>query len=316
VANYPSAVATCTCFNYGCTVSAQQCLCGFDTAGPSNCGTNTYSTCCKGPASCQCNNFGSACLNTETQVTSCPTADVCSAGQTPIATCRDTAGSTDGGSAADGGVADASDDGQESDAAPSCTPGSCIINFASGPEWPSYTGTVSTSGSTFALTQLQGPAREVCLNANDPPNCPAGALLFNLSYTSPAWTGGESIPNAHWIWRSDVALTSPASMQVAIFEKTFAIGPNATGSLQIAADDFAAVFVNDVPIGTVGSTSDVNVAETSHATGTMLNLTPALQSGTNVVTIAGQNGPYGCGSSTCSYSADPAGAVFQGTLRW
>jgi hypothetical protein len=102
--NYPSAGATCQCSNYGCTVSAQQCLCGYGTAGPSNCGTNTYSTCCLGPAWCHCNNFGAACDSTATQVTSCPPADVCDVGQTPIATCRDdAAGSTDGGPATDDG---------------------------------------------------------------------------------------------------------------------------------------------------------------------------------------------------------------------
>jgi hypothetical protein len=225
--------------------------------------------------------------------------------------CDPTAGCVDFTVAKDASSGDASVD----DAALSCTPGNCAITFDSGPDWPSYTGTVAASGSTFTLAQLQGPAREVCLTASDPPNCPAGALLYNVSESAPQWTGGDNIPSAYWIWRSDTALTSPGSMQVAIFEKTFAIGPNATGSLHIAADDFAAVFVNNVPIGTVGSTSDVTVATSSHTTGTMLDLTPALQSGTNVVTIAAQNGPFGC-SSTCPYSANPAGVVFEGTLSW
>ncbi|HTB75443.1 MAG TPA: hypothetical protein VK762_19465 [Polyangiaceae bacterium] len=319
VGDYPSADATCQCSNYGCSVSAQQCFCGYGTVGPSNCGTHTYSTCCLGPASCLCNNFGAACESTETQVPSCPPANVCNAAQTPIATCRDTPGSTDGGRATDDGSDNASVDsavGEASASDSSCIPGSCAITFASGSDWSSYSGTVAADGSTFTLTQLQGPAREVCLNTSDPPNCPAGALLYNVSYSSPAWTGGESIPSAHWIWRSDVALTSPGSMQVAIFQKTFAIGANATGSVYIAADDFAAVFVNNLAIGSVGSNSDVNAAESSHATGTMLDLTSALQSGTNVVTIAAQNGPWGCATTACPYSEDPAGVVFQGTLHW
>jgi hypothetical protein len=140
--DYPSAAATCTCFNYGCTVSAQECLCGYGTAGPSNCGANTYSTCCKGPASCYCDNFGAACGSTDTRVTSCPGTDVCSAGHTPIATCKgNAAGSTDGGPATDDG----------SDAAS----GDSALGEASASD--SSEATTADSGSGGALAQPRPP---------------------------------------------------------------------------------------------------------------------------------------------------------------
>jgi hypothetical protein len=70
-----------------------------------------YSTCCKGPASCYCDNFDAACGSTDTRVTSCPGTNVCSAGQTPVATCKGNAvGPTDGGPATDAGSDAASGD--------------------------------------------------------------------------------------------------------------------------------------------------------------------------------------------------------------
>ncbi len=44
-------------------------------------------------------------------------------------------------------------------------------------------------------------------------------------------------------------------------------------------------------------------------------LTPALRSGDDTIVIVGQNGPYDC-SPPCPYSQNPAGVVFEGTIRW
>ncbi len=237
-----------------------------------------------------------------------------------------TADAAEGGPAVDApsGAVDSGDGGlpvdaggdSPVDAAPSCLPGTCVVSFASGPDWLSYAGTVSSTGSTYSLSQLLGTAIDVCLNVSDPPSCPGSAFLYGYGTSPAAWTGGQTIAGAQWIWRPDVALTSVAPLQVAIFEKTFVVGANATGSVRVAADDFAAVFVNDIAIGALGSTSDVNVAGPAHTTSTQFNLTPALQTGANRIVIAAQNGPFGCSSSPCPYSEDPAAVVFGGTLNY
>jgi hypothetical protein len=215
----------------------------------------------------------------------------------------------------DSAAAADSSDGGATDAPPPCVPGSCVVSFTSGPGWLSYDGTLSSTGASFTLAQVLGPAVDVCLNAADPANCPSAALLYGYPGTG-HWTGGDTFPAASWIWRSDVAPASTAPGQVAIFVKTFMIGANATGSIQVAVDDYAAVFVNDVAIGSLGSTSDVSVAAPAHTTGTVLDLTPALQAGPNTVVVAAQNGPWGCSSTPCPYTQDPAGVVFQGAFRW
>jgi hypothetical protein len=212
-------------------------------------------------------------------------------------------------------VPDAADAAPAVDASLDCVPaGSCTLSFLSGPDWASSAGSVSSA--TFTLGAALGPARDVCLNASDPANCPTGAFLFNYATSGMSWTGGQNFPQAYWIRRPDVALTAPASLQVAIFQKTFVVGANATGSLQIAADDFAAVFVNNVAIGSIGSVTNVAVAGPAHTGPTTFDFTAALQSGPNVVVVAAQNGPFGCSTSTCPYSEDPGGVAFQGTLRW
>jgi hypothetical protein len=156
----------------------------------------------------------------------------------------------------------------------------------------------------------------VCLNAGDPTNCPAGAFLYGYATSGGSWVGGSTFPQAYWIWRPDVALSATAPLQVAIFHKSFVVGPNATGSIQIAADDFAAVFVNGVAMGSIGSVTDGNAAVAAHSGPTTIDLTSGLQPGTNTVVIAAENGPYGCSSTPCTYAQDPAAVVFEGTLRW
>ncbi len=222
-----------------------------------------------------------------------------------------------------GGPRDASVDRADSaarpdaaDAAAPCPAEGCVLSFVSGPEWTAYSGTVSASPLSFTRGPALDSAREVCLNAGDPANCPAGALLYGYATTPQVWSGGQAFPNAHWIWRPDVAPTAPAALQVAIFEKTFVLGTGATGTLQIAADGFAAVFVNGTGIGSTGSVSDVSLAGGAHTVATTFDLTPALRRGSNTVTVAAENGPFGCSSSACPYSENPGGVVFEGTLRW
>ena len=85
-----------------------------------------------------------------------------------------------------------------------------------------------------------------------------------------------------------------------------------------AADDYAEVRVNGTAVGSVGSVSVISEASISNSTLTNFDLTPRLRPGVNTITIAAQNGPAsfaGCASS-CTYSSNPAGVVFGGSLSY
>jgi hypothetical protein len=192
------------------------------------------------------------------------------------------------------------------------------VTFASAPDWDSFAGVAAPDGGVSgALGQALGPAREVCLNANVPAGCLAGALVYGLPGVG--WEGGSGLSNARWIWRADVAVTQPADLRRSTFEKTFLLCGSPTGSIRVAADDFAAVFVNGVPVGTVGSITDVAAASSGQDVAVWFDLTPALHAGPNAITVAGQNGPAsfagGCGGIGCTYAQNPAGVVFAGTLE-
>jgi hypothetical protein len=199
----------------------------------------------------------------------------------------------------------------------SCPGGACALTFASGPDWTSSSGTLSASGSaSYTVGSLLGPAKSVCVNAAVPANCPAGAVLYGHGGRGAReWMGGQGIPGAYWIWRADVTPDASAPFQTAIFEKTFVLGDRPTGVMRISADDFAQVFVNRVAVGTVGSIVFVGVAFRGQNAPTTLDLTPTLHAGSNTVTIVAQNGPFGCDSTACPYSQDPAGVVFAGGFR-
>ena len=102
--------------------------------------------------------------------------------------------------------------------------------------------------------------------------------------------------------------------EVAILQKGFVLGSGDTGSLVISVDDMALVFVNETLAGTVGSVIDMNAAGTAHTVATTIDLTPVLRTGFNLITIAAEDGPFG--GSPYTYAQNPAGVVFEGTLRW
>jgi hypothetical protein len=167
------------------------------------------------------------------------------------------------------------------------------------------------------VAQDLGPAREVCLNASSPSHCPSGALDYGyVGSGTQVWTGGDGIPDASWIWRADVNTTSYAPMTVAIFKRDFVVPGVAAGNIQIAVDDFVAVFVNDTFVGSVGSLVDITTAANAQNTLTTFDLSPGLRVGKNTVTIATQKGPFGCNPGSCPYSLVGAGVVFEGTIRW
>jgi hypothetical protein len=216
-----------------------------------------------------------------------------------------------------GQIHDASDAAMhdaDASGADACPAGGCLLVFDSGRDWSSWSGTISST--SFILGSALGSARDVCLNTGNPGNCPSDALLYGYASSPPPliWSGGTSIPSAFWIWRADVTPSAPASKQVAIFQKSFVVGAGATGSILISVDDMAKVFVNATLIETVGSATDINAAAAAHMSAAFLDLTSGLRTGTNVITIAAENGPFG--SSPYTYAVNPAGVVFEGTLRW
>jgi len=126
----------------------------------------------------------------------------------------------------------------------------------------------------------------------------------------------SSIPGAHWIWAPNInGTTTPAELNQFFFSKTFQLnGSRAFGSISISADDFAEVHVNGHVVGAIGSVSDFSTAMSAQSSLTTFDLAPFLASGTNILTIRAENGRFGlcCPSS---YSGNPAGVVFGGSLR-
>jgi len=163
-------------------------------------------------------------------------------------------------------------------------------------------------GSTTPL----GFAQFVCLTASIPSSCPAGATIYG--HSTGGWTSDiSSIPGAHWIWAPNVnGTTTPAEYNQFYFSKTFQLnGTKPIGLISISADDFAEVRVNGHVVGSIGSVSDYSIATQAQASLTSFSLTPFLKTGTNILTVRAENGPFG----TCcpsNYAGNPAGVVFGG----
>lgn len=200
---------------------------------------------------------------------------------------------------------------------PSCAPGGSCVDFVSDAGWTSYAGARPQSGVAYSRGALLGPAKIVCLNAAVPAGCPAGAVLYGFgSPSTQAWAGARTIPRASWIWRADASPAGAALFSVAVLEKTFVVGAHPSGTIRIAADDFAQVFVNGTSVGWIGSVVDLGAALRAQNGPSVFDLTPGLRAGQNSITVVAQNGAWGCASLQCPYSQAPAGVAFGGTLRW
>ena len=112
--------------------------------------------------------------------------------------------------------------------------------------------------------------------------------------------------------------TSPADLQGAYFSKDFDLaGLLGTGTIFLAADDFAEVSVNGTLVGSTGSITDYGLAAGAQGGLKEFDLTPFMVSGPNTVTIRAQDGPGSFGGcDPCSYAGNPAGVVFGGTLSF
>lgn len=162
-----------------------------------------------------------------------------------------------------------------------------------------------------------GNSQRVCLNASNPSPCPSGATIYG--YGGSGWgTNLSAIPGAAWIWAPGITGASgPAELAAYTFSSTFVLaGAPTSGNIWLGADDFAAVYVNNTFVGSVGSTTNASIASGAQAALTSFNLLPFLVTGSNTIAVVGQNGVGTfAGCTNCTYSQHPAGVVFGGTLN-
>jgi hypothetical protein len=193
------------------------------------------------------------------------------------------------------------------------------LSFGSGPTWETFTrdpGPTSFGGGPTAI----GSAQRVCLNAFSPSPCPPGATLYGFPFV--AWFADlSSAPGAAWIWAPGISgSTGPAEFAEYFFSKTFILaGLPIAGTISVAADDYAAVFVNQRLVGSIGSTTDIGVAFDAQNYLHSFEITAFLKPGRNVISVEGRNGSRdfsGLCGVTCTYAENPAGVVFGGSLTF
>jgi hypothetical protein len=178
------------------------------------------------------------------------------------------------------------------------------LSFASSPAW---------------LSMGLGNAQNVCLNESYPANCPDGATLYG--YGGSGWLADlSSIPGATWIWVPYITgEVSPAENSEFIVAKSLSIpGTPTGGTLSVAVDDMAIVFVNGSLVGTWGSITDVDKAAYAANNLKTFDISPYLVGGQNTVKIKIFNGPVvfaGC-VGHCTYAVNPAGVVFGGSVTY
>jgi hypothetical protein len=139
-----------------------------------------------------------------------------------------------------------------------------------------------------------------------------------LTASGTGWTANiSSIPGAHWILAPGITGATPnASLARFSFTKTFTlVGTPVSGTISIAVDDFAQVFVNGNSVGSYGSITNAATAFAAQSALTTFDITPFLVSGPNIITVAYENGPDSfAGVTNATYGQNTAGAVFGGTL--
>jgi hypothetical protein len=165
-----------------------------------------------------------------------------------------------------------------------------------------------------------GPAEWVCLNSSNPINCSSLAVLYG--YNGDGWLADLSscVPEAVWIYApGTLGSTSPAQNTDYYFRSKFFVSGTPTGgTLCIAADDKATIFVNGVLVGTIGSTTDPTLASDAQNYIHYFPIASALLSGTNIVIIHLENGPATFGGCPVpdDYSCNPSGVVYGGVAKW
>ena len=182
---------------------------------------------------------------------------------------------------------------------------------------PLFVEALAAATTTFASDPTWLPASQnVCLNGSSPIPCPPGATVYGYPFPGGWAVNLSSIPGATWIWAAGITgATVPAIPAEFTFSKTFSnVGVPLGGSISIAADDFAAVLVNGILVGTIGSRTDGTLAGQASSSLTTFDIGAFLVPGANLITVQGANGNFGCGAG--AYSCNPAGVVFGGSLSF
>ncbi|HET9953506.1 MAG TPA: hypothetical protein VFQ61_03325 [Polyangiaceae bacterium] len=143
-----------------------------------------------------------------------------------------------------------------------------------------------------------------------PINCPPDATSYDFLGT--AWIADlGSIPDAHWIWAPGVHGGDISELVKFTFVREFQLGAAPSGYITLGVDNYARVLVNGILVGELGSIQ--NPIFESFNQLTTFDLTPALKAGMNTVSIFAANGVTDI-APNCSYTCNPAGLVFGGTL--
>ncbi|MEO7427256.1 MAG: hypothetical protein ABI036_18860 [Fibrobacteria bacterium] len=154
-----------------------------------------------------------------------------------------------------------------------------------------------------------GTAQQVCLSPTSPANCPTTATKYGYPY--PGWnTNLTTIPGAKWIWASNITgATTGAANATFIFTKQFYLcGSPTSGSISVAADNAAEVFLNGISIGTSSGFSTLSTFTISAS---------KIAAGLNVIKIQATNAanPPNCiGNYQCNPAAMVFGASFADAL--
>ena len=124
---------------------------------------------------------------------------------------------------------------------------------------------------------------------------------------------------AFWIWAPGITGDTPnASLAEYAFSRKFDLaGTPISGSISVAVDDMAQVYVNGSLAGTTGSITNASVAFAAQSALKSFDITPFLVSGTNTIEVLAQNGPDSfAGVTNSDYRQNTAGVVFGGTITF
>ena len=174
--------------------------------------------------------------------------------------------------------------------------GIVTLSFASDAGWRVY--------DSHSQTTSLGLAQVVCLRRTPttiPINCPLQATSWDSSQTA---TWGASIGAAMWICAPGVTKATHVDPDKDYwFSQCFVLGgPPTSGTIEIASDGHAEVWVNDRFIDDVRGSNQVRT----------FDVTSYLNMGVNCFAFEGVNDQcYGC-----EYSSEPAGLLFRGTLSY